>query len=197
LKTTELQHADAEAIALLVVESKDEPREALEVYARVLGVPTIRDGEIRPPEDLDKSLVERVGADKYVGADWTEPPKGLLVETRDNRLAVTLPPRHAKWLIVAPLLIFIVAVIVAATSGGSVLVVTLMGFAAMVPFWVFAWLDTQKKRQLEITRDAVIFMPGTVSAPEENTVLPLNSIEEVSVSRLRGLSIAGDQGIII
>jgi len=197
-QAVELKHDDADSIALLVVEDTEEPREALEIYARVLGVPTIRDGEIRDPEDLDKSLVERVGADQYVGTDWTDPPKGLLVETRDNRLAVTLPPQYAKVLFVAPLLLFIVWVFLMALARDSILMPVLLGLAIMILFWIFAWLDTLKKRRLEITRDEVIFTPGTLrTAPEADVTVPLASIEEVTVNASRGLSIAGDAGVIV
>ena len=40
-QAVELQHKEAEAIALLVTEDTVEPREALEIYARVLRVPII------------------------------------------------------------------------------------------------------------------------------------------------------------
>lgn len=197
-QAVELQHEDAEAIALLVVEDKDEPREALEVYARVLGVPTIRDGEIRMPDDLDQSLVERIGADKYVGSDWTDPPKGLLVETRDNRLVVTLPPKHAKLLFFAPLLWLALWLGIGMWRADISWPVLLLGCAVTVPFWLMAWLDTQKRRLLEITRDEVIFTPGTLrGATEANRTLPLKSIEEVTVNTRRGLSIASDQGVIV
>jgi len=197
-QAVELKHDDAEAIALLVVEDTKEPREALEVYARVLGVPTIRDGEVREPEDLDKSLVERIGADQYVGSDWTDPPKGLLIETRDNRLAVTLPPQYAKWLFFIPLLFLVCWVPAILVTREAILVPLLFGFAIIVPFWIFGWLDTQKRRRLEITRDAVIFTPGTVKTELQiEQTLALSSIEEVTVNTRRGLSIAGDAGVIV
>lgn len=194
----ELQHETADAIALFVVEEKDEPREALEIYARVLGVPTIRDGEIRAPEDLDKSLTERVGADKYVGSDWTDPPKGLAVETRDNRLAVTLPPQYAKLLFFVPLLWLALWIGIAIWSEQTSWIKLLLGSVVVVPFWVAAWLDMRKRRLLEITGDAVIFTPGTLLAETgQDITLHLNSIEEVTVNTRRGLSIAGDDGVIV
>ena len=197
-QAVELQHETAEAIALFVVEDKDEPREALEIYARVLGVPTIRDGEIRAPEDLDKSLVERVGADKYVGSDWTDPPKGLAVETRDNRLAVTLPPQYAKILFFVPLLWLALWLGIGMWREQISWIALLLGCAVTVPFWLMAWFDTQKRRLLEITRDEVIFIPGSLKAEDQQgIILPLNTIEEVTVNTWRGLSIAGDQGVIV
>ena len=194
----ELQHETADSIALFVVEEKDEPREALEIYARVLGVPTIRDGEIREPEDLDKSLVERIGADKYVGSDWTDPPRGLSVETRDNRLAVTLPPQYAKVLFFVPLLWLVLWIGIADWTEQTSWTKLLFGAVIVVPFWLMAWFDMRKRRLLEITADSVIFTPRTwLTEAEPETTLPLNSIEEVTVNTRRGLSIAGDQGVIV
>lgn len=197
-QAVELQHEDAEAIALLVTEDKEEPREALEVYARVLGVPTIRDGEVRMPEDLDKSLVERVGADAYVGADWTEPPKGLKIETRDNRLAVTLPPMMTKVFFAIAAVFLAPLIFVVSGTGIPIWLAILMGLLMLAPMFAFAWLDRAKPRRIEITRDKISFSPGIIkTAGMRATTLPLESIEEVTVNAVRGLSIVGDGGSIV
>jgi len=49
-QAVELLHEKAEAIALYVVEGAEEPREALEIYARVLGVKAIPNGKINASE---------------------------------------------------------------------------------------------------------------------------------------------------
>jgi len=54
----ELQHDKAEAIALLVVEEKDAPPDALDLYARVLGVPALHEKSEATPSSSAPHTIE-------------------------------------------------------------------------------------------------------------------------------------------
>jgi len=190
----ELQHDEAEAIALLVVEGTDAPHDAQEIYARVLGVPLLRDDIADAPDDLDYSLVERLDADAYIGSDWTAPPKGLVVESRDNCLAVTLPPMITKLLLGLALLLLLV-VIFMSRAFGTPIWIAIFGF---IPLLVLAWMDRRHPRSLEISSKTVRFEPGVIATKRvKAATLSLAHIKEVRPNTLRGLSITSDDNMII